>query len=246
MIKEQVINTLTLGNVSVTETEYCGDKVAVMASDGIYHWCDLCGKAEVACTHDHRYAYDTDARLYGTDAETGKRRQLTPEEAYWYIYDGQSDEFGNVCENARTPEVRIEGAATLHSCLRRGASRSASAGRPSVRGAAAPDRLISQSHNKVIEQRPHRSDFFNGTAHHRAKQNTKTMGPDASASGLRFRRQLKVRRPQGTRITAAMSRGMKSWWSSMNMEAMRNSMAMMPMIGRSQPTSVTPPVPAGE
>ena len=36
MIKEQVINTLTLGNVSVTETEYCGDKVAVMASDGIY------------------------------------------------------------------------------------------------------------------------------------------------------------------------------------------------------------------
>ena len=109
MIKEQAIDTLTLGNVSVTETDYCGDKVAVMASDGIYHWCDLCGKAEVACTHDRRYAYGTDARLYGTDAETGKRRQLTPEEAYWYIYDGQSDEFGNVGENARTPEVRIEG-----------------------------------------------------------------------------------------------------------------------------------------
>ena len=109
MIKEQVINTLTLGNVSVTETEYCGNKVAVMASDGIYHWCDLCGKAEVACTHDRWYAYGTDARLYGTDAETDKRRQLTPEEAYWYIYDGQSDEFGNVGENARTPEVRIEG-----------------------------------------------------------------------------------------------------------------------------------------
>ena len=149
------------------------------------------------------------------------------------------------CRFARAPKVRIEGAATLHSCLRRGASRSASAGRPSVRGAAAPDRLISQSHNKVIEQRPHRSDFFNGTAHHRAKQNTKTMGPDASASGLRFRRQLKVRRPQGTRITAAMSRGMKSWWSSMNMEAMRNSMATMPMTGRTQPMSITPSVPAG-
>ena len=69
MIKEQAIDTLTLGNVSVTETEYCGGRVAVMASDGIYHWCDLCGKAEVACTHDHRYVYDTDARLYGTDAE---------------------------------------------------------------------------------------------------------------------------------------------------------------------------------
>lgn len=146
---------------------------------------------------------------------------------------------------ARAPEVRIEGAATLLSCLRRGASRSTSAGRPSVRGAAAPDRLISQSHNKIIEQRPHRSDFLNCTAHHHAERNVKTMGPDALASGLRFRRQLKVRRPQGTRITAAMSRGMKSWWSSMNMEAMRNSMAMMPMIGRSQPTSVTPPVPAG-
>lgn len=109
MIKEQATDTLTLGNVSVTETDYCGGKVAVMASDGIYHWCDLCEKAEVACTHDHRYVYDTDARLYGTDAETGKRRQLTSEEAYWYIYDGQSDEFGNVGENARTPEVRIEG-----------------------------------------------------------------------------------------------------------------------------------------
>ena len=109
MIKEQAIDTLTLGNVSVTETDYCGGKVAVMASDGIDHWCDLCGKVEYACTHDHQYAYDTDARLYGTDAETGKRRQLTPEEAYWYIYDGQSDEFGNVGENARTPEVRIEG-----------------------------------------------------------------------------------------------------------------------------------------
>ena len=54
MIKEQAIDTLTLGNVSVTETEYCGGRVAVMASDGIYHWCDLCGKAEVACTHDRR------------------------------------------------------------------------------------------------------------------------------------------------------------------------------------------------
>ena len=109
MIKEQATDTLTLGNVSVTETDYCGGKVAFMASDGIYHWCDLCEKAEVACTHDHRYVYDTDARLYGTDAETGKRRQLTPEEAYWYIYDGQSDRFGNVGENARAPEVRIEG-----------------------------------------------------------------------------------------------------------------------------------------
>ena len=48
MIKEQAIDTLTLGNVSVTETEYCGGRVAVMASDGIYHWCDLCGKAVVA------------------------------------------------------------------------------------------------------------------------------------------------------------------------------------------------------
>ena len=85
MIKEQAIDALTLGNVSVTETDYCGGKVAVMASDGIDHWCDLCGKVEYACTHDHQYAYDTDARLYGTDAETGKRRQLTPEEAYWYI-----------------------------------------------------------------------------------------------------------------------------------------------------------------
>ena len=111
---------------------------------------------------------------------------------------------------ARAPEVRMEGAATLLSCLRRGASRSASAGRPSVRGAAAPDRLISQSHNKVIEQRPHRSDFHNGTAHHRAEQNVKTMGPDASASGLRFRRQPTVRMPHGIRITAVMSRGMKS------------------------------------
>ena len=55
MIKEQATDTLTLGNVSVTETDYCGGKVAVMASDGIYHWCDLCGKAEVACTHDRRY-----------------------------------------------------------------------------------------------------------------------------------------------------------------------------------------------
>ena len=109
MIKEQAIDALTLGNVSVTETDYCGGKVAVMASDGIDHWCDLCGKVEYACTHDHQYAYDTDARLYGTDAETGKRRQLTPEEAYWYIYDGQSDRFGNVGENARAPEVRIEG-----------------------------------------------------------------------------------------------------------------------------------------
>ena len=42
MIKEQAIDTLTLGNVSVTETDYCGGKVAVWASDGIYHWCDLC------------------------------------------------------------------------------------------------------------------------------------------------------------------------------------------------------------
>ena len=109
MIKEQAIDTLTLGNVSVTETDYCGGKVAVMASDGIYHWCDLCEKAEVACTHDHRYVYDTDARLYGTDAETGKRRQLTPEEAYWYIYDGQSDRFTNIGENATMSEVRIEG-----------------------------------------------------------------------------------------------------------------------------------------
>ena len=109
MIKEQATDTLTLGNVSVTETDYCGGKVAVMVSDGIDHWCDLCGKVEYACTHDHQYAYDTDARLYGTDAETGKRRQLTPEEAYWYIYDGQSDRFGNVGENARAPEVRIEG-----------------------------------------------------------------------------------------------------------------------------------------
>ena len=109
MIKEQAIDTLTLGNVSVTETDYCGAKVAVWASDDIDYWCDLCGKVCWACTHDHRYVYDTDARLYGTDAETGKRRQLTPEEAYWYIYDGQSDRFGNVGENARAPEVRIEG-----------------------------------------------------------------------------------------------------------------------------------------
>ena len=29
MIKEQAIDTLTLGNVSVTETDYCGGKVAV-------------------------------------------------------------------------------------------------------------------------------------------------------------------------------------------------------------------------
>ena len=109
MIKEQAIDTLTLGNVSVTETDYCGGKVAVWASDDIDYWCDLCGKVCWACTHDHRYVYDTDARLYGTEAETGKRRQLTPEEAYWYIYDGQSDRFGNVGENARAPEVRIEG-----------------------------------------------------------------------------------------------------------------------------------------
>ena len=34
MIKEQAIDTLTLGNVSVTETDYCGGKVAVWASDG--------------------------------------------------------------------------------------------------------------------------------------------------------------------------------------------------------------------
>ena len=73
MIKEQATDTLTLGNVSVTETDYCGGKVAVMASDGIYHWCDLCGKAEVACTHDRRYAYGTDARLsrmHGSTAPT--------------------------------------------------------------------------------------------------------------------------------------------------------------------------------
>ena len=137
MIKEQAIDALTLGNVSVTETDYCGGKVAVMASDGIDHWCDLCGKVEYACTHDHQYAYDTDARLYGTDAETGKRRQLTPEEAYWYIYDGQSDRFGNVGENARAPEVRIEGCSPRH---------------PSRKGIG-----IAEEHEQI--RRPHRADL---------------------------------------------------------------------------------------
>ena len=67
MIKEQAIDTLTLGNVSVTETDYCGDKVAVMASDGIYHWCDLCEKAEVACTHD---TGTSTTRMHGSTAPT--------------------------------------------------------------------------------------------------------------------------------------------------------------------------------
>ena len=35
-----------------------------------------------------KYRYESDARLYGEDWDTGERRELSAVESYSYLYDG--------------------------------------------------------------------------------------------------------------------------------------------------------------
>lgn len=81
-------NTLTDATVRVTHIEWCGARPAEYVREGEDVYCDICGKSESVVSHCHEYRYDGDARLYGEDWDTGERRELSAEEAYSYLYDG--------------------------------------------------------------------------------------------------------------------------------------------------------------
>lgn len=81
-------DTLTDGTVRVTHIERCNGKPVkyVRVVDGVY--CDVCGKSDSVVCHSHEYRYESDARLYGEDWDTGERRELSAVESYSYLYDG--------------------------------------------------------------------------------------------------------------------------------------------------------------
>lgn len=81
-------DTLTDGTVRVTHIELCDGKPVKYVREGDDVYCDICGKSDGVVCHSHEYRYESAARLYGEDWDTGERRELSAEEAHMYLSDG--------------------------------------------------------------------------------------------------------------------------------------------------------------